>query len=129
MANNVLKDKKGNILNPKIPRYEKKIVYLSGTNTITYTPTYDCYIDITGVNNTWGFDGGEVTVKINNSSGSAIQVLNATSKGNGGNQLARSLVARAVYTCKKGVEYTFKLVTDSSGGSNGMYMVAQVLPK
>lgn len=105
------------------------VKYLSGTTTITYTPEYNCYIDLTGVSNTWGFDGGDVIVSISNTKGNATEVLNCTSKGSSGNTLARSLVARAVYACDEGVSYTFKLSADNSGGSNGNYIVGQVLPR
>lgn len=38
--NEVLKDKLGNILNPKIPRYEKKIVNQLNDNSLTVENTY-----------------------------------------------------------------------------------------
>lgn len=129
MANNILKDKNGIILNPKIPRYEKKIEYLSGITTISFIAKYDCYIDITGVDNAWGYDGGTVTTSISNTAGNAKQVLNCSSKGNYGNTIGRSLVAKAVYECVKGTSYSFKLSSNNSGGSNGMYIIGQIFPK
>lgn len=127
--NNVLKDKNGNILNPKIPRYERKTTYISGTNQIEFTAEYDCYIDIMLVDTTWGYDGGNVTLSITNNVGNAEEIFNFESVGSQGNAIARSLVARALYECQKGNTYRFARSLQNSGGSNGAFMIGQIFPK
>lgn len=127
--NDVLKDKNGNILNPKIPRYERKTTYISGTNQIEFTAEYDCYIDIMLVDTAWGYDGGNVTLSITNNVGNAEEIFNFESVGSQGNVIARSLVARALYECQKGNTYRFARSLQNSGGSNGAFMIGQIFPK
>lgn len=114
-----------------INNINRKVSYKSVTNTnrITFTPEYDCYVDITLVDNTWGYDAGEVTLSIKNTTGNATEIFNYSSTGNEGNAVARSLVARAVYECSQGQTYTFSRSIQNAGGSKGSYMVAQIFPK
>ena len=66
-----LKDSEGNIY-----PVTKSEFYGNQSNTITVTPTCDCYVKVEAMRSSWGYDGSEFNVEIRNTSGSATQVYN-----------------------------------------------------
>lgn len=125
----VLKDKLGNILNPKIPRYEKEIEYFtSSTTNITFTPKYDCYAEITCVSSTWGNGGNVNTLSIDNTSGSAEKIFMNTCTERDGNLISRPLISNGVWKCEKGKSYTFTRVLSWSGGESSLSFTAKLIP-
>ena len=114
-----------NEVNDKITGIE---FYGNQTNTITITPTQDCYIKVEYMASTWGYDGNEFDLSISNTVGSATEVYNLKAHCYGGNMIARSLVAKAVYRCAKNTQYTF---TGSGGGynaTNNKWITIEVIP-
>lgn len=114
-----------NEVNDKITGIE---FYGNQTDTITITPTQDCYIKVEYMTSTWAYDGGNSTVTISNTVGNATEIYNLKADLTGGNIVARSLVAKAVYRCAKNTQYTF---TGSGGAFSSTYnkwITIEVIP-
>ena len=101
MANNVLKDKEGNILNTKIPRYEKRLFRIlwkntsnkmtNGTEIILSSDNYDMLI--------WIF--------ATSSSGSKNNVISACLKGN------NCILSSSTVTSNNSVRRSLNYVNDN----------------
>lgn len=101
----------------------------SATNTISITPTNDCYIVVFGECDTWGYGGGTTTVSINCNSGSAtvVKQMNGTTIGH--DTTAVPVIAIGVFRGEANKAYTFTIGRSNSGGAKGQEMFLFTIPR
>lgn len=94
----------------------------STSNTISITPTYNCYIVVFGQTDCWGYNGGQITTSITCTTGSATLVKSMSGRTTGHNTTGTPTLAIAVFQCNASTAYTFTLGANNSGGRNSSEM-------
>lgn len=94
----------------------------SNSDTISIKPTYNCYVIVIAETDTWGYDGGTVTISVTNTAGSATLVKSMTGRTKGHNTTGVPVTAIACYQCNAGTSYTFGVGRSNNGGRNSTDM-------
>ena len=101
--------------------------YTNSENSLTFTPTYDCYCEVDATYTTWGYGGGTTTVSIS-ITGTAQTIYNYNGIGNGGNSVARDVSARALFKLTAGTSYTISMGRANSGGAQSKRLLCKLIP-
>ena len=99
----------------------------SGTDdkiSVTFTAPFDGMIEVNGSWSGWAYEGGDISISITNTTGSATLLGAYSQITSGHNTNAVPINAKAYYSVTKDVQYVFSAqITGRSGSSNTLYIL------
>ena len=110
----------GRVLNEKISN-SIGYIYNSGQDSISFTPPYDCFLDLMCVDVCWGYGGRACGLYMNCTQGGAELLYGNQINMQGGDLLSRSLTVTYGFKCLAGVEYTFTSSVSNFGGRTSKF--------